>query len=367
MTRVKTFEATGVAPNGKIYAGDLNDIQDHFADLMNLAQTLGVGSLAIGELASALLLYGAGDVRLTAALRTDGILRGLGGLYAGAFTTAQRDAIIAGKRPYGLVITNTDNNRLEWNAGTDGAPNWQPVGPAGPWGTANIVDGAVTSAKIADGTIVNADIAAAAAIAFSKLAGYPADATKVPKGDGTWGAPYAAVGKITVSAFSGGPPASPASGDIWIAYDVVGGTRWMFQYHAESASAYKWEFMGGPRIDSFTNPNTLYNASGNFKAGSITGLRAGEYLVEAIAKVQRPGSAGMDAIGITVDNMSGTYINGALTSAMNLASNEVGTLTVDHVVATSTGEVDVFVNSSSNTGNGTVLALSMMVQPRRIA
>jgi hypothetical protein len=34
--------------------------------------------------------------------------------------------------------------------------------------------------------LVNADIAAAAAIAISKLAGYPADGTKVLKGDGTW-------------------------------------------------------------------------------------------------------------------------------------------------------------------------------------
>lgn len=125
MTRVKTFDSTGIATSGRIYAGDLNLMQDQYADLTNLSQTLSVGTLKVGETGLQLLRYGAGEARITGLLRTDGIIRGLGGLYAGAFTTAQRNAIGAGFRPFGLIILNTDTSRFEWNLGSDATPNWQ--------------------------------------------------------------------------------------------------------------------------------------------------------------------------------------------------------------------------------------------------
>src|SRR5262245_4688002 len=132
MTRVKTFDNTGIATAGRLYAGDLNLIQDQYSDNMNLAQTHGVGTLQVGESGLQLLRYGSGEARLSEWFRIDGIFRGLGGIYTGAFTTAQRDAIVAGSRPYGLIILNTTNNRIEWNSGTDATPNWQPIAdPAG--------------------------------------------------------------------------------------------------------------------------------------------------------------------------------------------------------------------------------------------
>lgn len=125
MSRVKDFDATGVAPGGKLYAGDLNAIQDHYADLSNFTQTHDVATLRVGDSSLQLIKYGTGEFRLTGALRTDGILRGLGGLYSGQFTTAGRPS--AGSRPYGLAIFNTDTSRYEVNVGTDAAPNWLPV------------------------------------------------------------------------------------------------------------------------------------------------------------------------------------------------------------------------------------------------
>lgn len=162
MSRFKTFDSTGLATAGRLYAGDLNAIQDLYADLVNYSQNHGVGTLAVGEAGLQLLRYGAGEARLSGAMRVDGILRGLGGLFAGAYTTTQRDAITAGSRPFTLVIFNTTTNQFEYNAGTDATPNWQPIAPA-------IGTGSITSAMIADGTIVNADVAAAAAIVYSKL------------------------------------------------------------------------------------------------------------------------------------------------------------------------------------------------------
>lgn len=128
-TKVKTFESTGLAPNGRLYAGDLNAIQDHYADQSNYSQEIDAGTYGLGDASIKLMKYGTAEARLSAALRTDGILRGLGGLYAGAFTTAQRDGIGAGSRPYGLVILNTTTNQYEWNKGSDAAPAWNAMSP----------------------------------------------------------------------------------------------------------------------------------------------------------------------------------------------------------------------------------------------
>jgi microcystin-dependent protein len=129
LTRVKNFESTGLAPNGRLYAGDLNAVQDHYADQTNLTQTIGTGSLSLGESGLQLVRYGPSEMRISGALRTDGIFRGLGGLYAGAFTTTQRDALTQTQRPYGLMILNTTTNQYEWNKGTDISPNWVPMSP----------------------------------------------------------------------------------------------------------------------------------------------------------------------------------------------------------------------------------------------
>jgi hypothetical protein len=79
MSRVKTFDSTGIAPNGRLYAGDINAIQDHYADLSNFSQTVDVGALRVGDTTLQLLKYGTAEFRLTGALRTDGTIRATGG------------------------------------------------------------------------------------------------------------------------------------------------------------------------------------------------------------------------------------------------------------------------------------------------
>jgi len=126
MQRVKSFEATGLAPNGRLYAGDLNAIQDAAAGKADFTQTIDLATLRVGETGLQLLKYGPGEARITGALRTDGILRGLGGLFGGTFSTAQRDALAQADRPYGLIILNTTTNLYEFNAGTAATPDWRP-------------------------------------------------------------------------------------------------------------------------------------------------------------------------------------------------------------------------------------------------
>lgn len=143
MQRLFTKNATGVAPDGRLYAGDINALEDAAAAQTDLAQTIALAVLEIGQVDLQLLRYGALEARVTGALRTDGILRGLGGLYAGAFTTTQRDAITS--PPYGLIILNTTNNRPEWNIGTSGSPSWVPFGGSVSRGTHAARPAAVTA------------------------------------------------------------------------------------------------------------------------------------------------------------------------------------------------------------------------------
>jgi len=90
--------------------------------------------------------------------------------------------------------------------------------------------------------------------------------------------------RTTVASLSGGPPGAPSDGDIWIATNVDGnGARWQFQYNAGSASAFKWEFIGGfpQSIGPAGSITTSSAAPVDLTGGpSLTLARAGDYMVE---------------------------------------------------------------------------------------
>lgn len=91
--------------------------------------------------------------------------------------------------------------------------------------------------------------------------------------------------KITSGAFASGPPGSPSDGDIWIATSVNGttGVVWQFRYNAGSASAYKWEFIGGPPASAQDATRTHRQVGSNNAwlavpgIGTIVTARAGDY------------------------------------------------------------------------------------------
>jgi microcystin-dependent protein len=105
----------------------MNAIQDRMADLSNFTQTIDLAGIRIGEAGLQLIRYGGGEARLTGAFRADGIVRGLGGFVAGAFTNAQRDAIGAGLAPKGIMIYNTDRDEVQINTGSDTTRIWKRV------------------------------------------------------------------------------------------------------------------------------------------------------------------------------------------------------------------------------------------------
>lgn len=164
MDRVKDFEATQIPPDGVLYAGDLNAIQDAAAALEDLTQNLQVGTLAIGQTDLQLLRFGALEAKVTGKLRSAGYVLGESGVAPGELTTTQRNALAAGSRPSGLIIKNTTTAQLEVNAGSDGAPNWQPLVPT------ELANNVITNAMLQDGIVNQAELATGAVIA-SKIDG----------------------------------------------------------------------------------------------------------------------------------------------------------------------------------------------------
>jgi hypothetical protein len=96
--------------------------------------------------------------------------------------------------------------------------------------------------------------------------------------------PGGATGRIVSQAWTVGPPANPQDGDVWMATGVdANGTCWQFRYNAGSASAYKWEFVGGP--PAFASVETGEStASGTYVdlatvGPTFTCARGGDYQV----------------------------------------------------------------------------------------
>jgi len=83
-------------------------------------------------------------------------------------------------------------------------------------------------------------------------------------------------------------PTSPSNGML-TAYDTgTEGIVWMFRYNADSASSYKWEFVGGSPLSanengSFTESSTGYSAPDDSLGPDLTLPLAGDYYVEVAA------------------------------------------------------------------------------------
>lgn len=130
--------------------------------------------------------------------------------------------------------------------------------------------------------------------------------------------------QVTTSALSGGPPGSPSDGDIWIATGVDGnGVRWAFQYNAGSASAYKWEFIGGAPMVARTTTEPSHGNNTNYENPtgiSITNARAGDYTAKISARVTNS-SAGILNVNY---NVTAGAVNPSEVSAVSPAASAYG-------------------------------------------
>jgi len=286
MSRVKTFDATGIAPGGRLYAGDLNSIQDHYADAANFGQTVDVGTVRIGETGLQLSRFGAGEAQITGNLRISGISRPLGGTGLPQLTTAQRDAIALGSRPQGLCIFNTTTARLEINAGSDATPTWQQLIPSGQVANADIVAGAgIAKSKLAALAIVDADVTGP--IAVSKLsAGSAGQILGISAGVPTWQAPSSFSSPLTTK---GDLYGRGTGGDLRVA---VGTDGQVLQADSTQAAGVKW---GAPSAvaDASTTVKGIVQLVGDLTGTATTpAVAAGAITDTKVAAANKDGAAG---------------------------------------------------------------------------
>lgn len=221
------------------------------------------------------------------------------------------------------------------------------------------------------GTLPSGKIAANAALTglvpTANLGTGTANSTTFLRGDQTYAAPPGS--KTTVSLLSGGPPGSPSDGDIWIATAVdANGTRWQFQYNAGSASAFKWEFIGGPRYGTTiatseattsTSPVDLATVGPN-----VTLARSGDYWVEFGFTVG--GNSGANAAGELF--VGGTDLGiGVQGQAVNGSGGVFPYWTVRSVLGRSAGDVMKLKYSVSNGVSTTYSTRFIFVTPIRVA
>lgn len=114
MSRVKTFDSTGVDPGGKIYAGDLNAIQDHYSDMFNLLQSIGVLQVTVGENGLIISRFAAGVLGVSGTIRTTAKVNAVTGFQVNGAdlasthladsSTLARTSQLAGVMPTGAII-----------------------------------------------------------------------------------------------------------------------------------------------------------------------------------------------------------------------------------------------------------------------
>jgi len=172
---------------------------------------------------------------------------------------------------------------------------------------ASVMNGNFTAVKtVVNGGIDNANIDASAAIAISKLASYPADASKILYGDGSWAVPTATdtVGYSTTF------PGSPTDGQEHIFVDsiTVPTYQWRFRYNSGSASAYKWEFVGGSSYYGETDAAASSAAGSGSWSASVTPSmalpRAGDYEIEWGGRGGGNAGGTESYLGLTINSAS---------------------------------------------------------------
>jgi hypothetical protein len=201
---------------------------------------------------------------------------------------------------------------------------------------------------IINGNLDNSNVSAVAAIAISKLAGYPTDGTKYLAGDSTW--------KVVAAGFAGPGtpattlPASPTDGQQAILTDNITTPTyaWLFQW---SQTATKWFFIGGSPWAGEVDADETSSTNGFLDLTTVgptfTIPRAGRYIYQFTAETQQAAvgnncvtgmKLGAGGLGTTdVTTISGTGTNFATTHTLGPAARTAAASDVWKMQYNSTG------------------------------
>jgi hypothetical protein len=112
-------------------------------------------------------------------------------------------------------------------------------------------------------------------------------------------------------------PASPFDGqEFSLVVDATNGVVWRFKYNAGSASAFKWEFIGGGAIVQNVSAHFIFNTMNQVGATgwyyptglSWSAIRAGDYEVDGIINFDPNGA---NAAPFYSDSFAGSVVTSA--------------------------------------------------------
>jgi hypothetical protein len=190
-----------------------------------------------------------------------------------------------------------------------------------------------------------------------------------------YGGPAGPQPKITSGALSSGPPASPNNGDIWYATGVNNGTNdagmvWGFRYNSGSASAYKWEFIGGSDwvqyIDTLESTAAAWPTVADLTTvgPGYTTIRAGDYQFHYSVRARSSvANGGPIAVMVT---LTGGALNAPAISQNPTAANDNMMGQVDSSGAVAAGDT-MRLRYSNLSGTGSFQQRRLVIHPIRIS
>lgn len=202
----------------------------------------------------------------------------------------------------------------------------------------------------------------------SSLGSGSPSSTTFLRGDGTW----AVAGlKTTVSTLAGGPPGSPADTDIWVATAVdANGTRWVFQYNAGSASASKWEFIGGSpaRVDIATDESTASTTYVDLTTAgpSFTLARAGDY--DCVIHIETyNNTSGAGNLAAIKRGAAATSDNDSVTTVIQTTGSAYGGISRPIAITGAAASDVLKMQYRVGSGTGNFRKRALLVTPKRVA
>jgi len=201
-------------------------------------------------------------------------------------------------------------------------------------------------ATVLNGGIDNSNIAVAAAITASKLAGFPADSSKILLGDGSWGTLVTGPG-APVTALPGSPTDKQQA--VWTDSVTVPTYTWLMQYNA---SLGYWQNIGGHGWLEGTT--------------TITIPRAGDYVCEIGASGLGSGAGSAWTAYILSVTAGGITLNAYAGQGGGQNNNDYSSC-IDRgkMVGLTTSQVLTLSDTSSN-GSGSITATRRYIRAQAV-
>lgn len=176
-----------------------------------------------------------------------------------------------------------------------------------------------------------------------------------------------------VTTYAAVPPLTARTGDFWgLLADPALGVNWTFRYRGDSASTFKWEFIGGPALyaELTVGENTTSTSYAEIVPGtvgpSLTVPRAGVYEIMFACQCSSAAGSASGACAVKLGAATAVDTDGSSqgTAAPPAPYNASMARTINRTLAA--GDV-VTLQYKVNQGTGQFLNRNLQIRPVRVA